>query len=162
MLRSIVYTLAITTLLLTGCKKKDGKDDKAASVGGAATVEPFKGELTEDVLTKANTAIKVYKPDGQPADFAPALATAKTALGEPTHVDGSTYSWGFVSGDKCTYYSLVDSGGKASSPGTATVDKLAGGMYEKCMKAIGKAATAEGSAAPAGSAAADGSGSATP
>jgi hypothetical protein len=160
MLRTTLYTITITTLLLTGCKKKDDKAAPAgeSAGGGAPAVEPFKGELTEAVLDKATHAIKVYKPDGQPTDFAPTLATAKTALGEPTHVDGSSYAWGFVNGDKCTYYVLEDKGGKASSPGTATVDKMAGAMYETCMKAIGKAASADGSAAAgSGSAAADGS-----
>ena len=157
----MLFTLAITTLLLTGCKKKEDKGASGAA-GGDTKVEPFKGELTEDVLSKANRAIEVYKTDGTPADFAPALATAKTALGEPTHVDGSTYAWGFASGDKCTYYSLVDEGGKAKSSGTMTVDKAAGGMYDKCMKAIGKAAAAPEPAAGSGSAAgpAAGSGSA--
>lgn len=162
MLRSILYALTITTLALTGCKKKEDKPAAAGettgSASGAPSTEPFKGELTDAVLESGAHSIKVYKPDGTPADFAPTLATAKTTLGEPTHVEGSTYAWGLVNGDKCTYYVLEDKGGKASSPGTMTVDKMAGAMFDKCMTAIGKAAAADGSAAAgSGSAAADGS-----
>ena len=140
MLRStLLLSLMLTTSLLAGCKKDQDKT-KATGGEGAAKVEPFKGELTEDVLSNANRAIVAYKNDGQPADFAPTLAAAKTALGEPTHVDGSMHAWGFAAGDKCTYYALVDEGGKAKAPGVMTVDKAAGSMYEKCMKALGKAA----------------------
>lgn len=136
-MRSSSLLIISITVALVACKKK-------APTGGKAV--PFKGELTEDVLSKANRAIEVYKSDATPADFAPALATAKTTLGEPTHVDGTMYAWGFASGDKCTYYALVDDGGKAKSPGTMTVDKAAGSMYAKCMTAIGKAPDAAGSA----------------
>lgn len=166
MLRYILFSLFITTSLLTGCKKKEKAADGAPA--GDTKTEAFKGELTEDVLSKANRAIQAYKSDGTPADFAPTLAAAKKELGEPTHVDGATYGWGFAAGDKCTYYSLIDEGGKAKAPGVMTVDKAMSGMYGKCMAAIGKAAAdappAGSDAPPAGSAdgSATGSGAATP
>jgi hypothetical protein len=160
---SLALSLAVVAALLGGCKQdKAGTDDKAATrAPKGASVEPFRGELTEEVLTKANRAIEVYKPDGQPADFASALASAKVALGEPTHVEGSTYAWGFASGDTCTYYALEGEGGKAKSSGTMTIDKVMRSMYEKCLTAIGQAPAA-GSAAGSGdgSAAAGSAGSA--
>jgi hypothetical protein len=141
--RMTMRTLRLLIAITAGCSKKDDGDksskttDTKADKKDEAKPEPFKGKLTEDVLKKANRAISVYTPDGQPADFAPTLEAAKLALGEPTHVDGTTYAWGFSEGDKCTYYVLNDKGGKADSGGVQSIDKAMTSMHGKCMAAIG-------------------------
>ena len=142
--RALVLFLSSSLTLACGSEKGDG--DKAgkptAAKADPAAAATFDGKLTEELLMKANRTIQLYNADTSPADFAPAFATAKKTLGEPTHSQDNLHAWGFVAGDKCTYYALENKDGKADSPGAATVDKLAGGMYEDCMKALGKAAPA--------------------
>ena len=141
----LVPSLALAALCATiGCDKKDDAASSKENTSGAkvapetAKAEPFTGKLTFEVLKKANRSVPMYGADAQPAAFAPALAAAKTALGEPTHVDGNDYAWGFVEGESCTYYRLSDKDGKADSGGVARVSASAGSMHEDCLKALGK------------------------
>jgi hypothetical protein len=130
-----ILVITVSASSLVACKKE--------AAPGAKKVEPFAGQITEEVLSKANRAISIYTPAGEPAEYAPTLATAKTALGEPTRVNGTASVWGVASGDQCTTYVLIDNGGKAKSPGVETVFKASSKEYAECLAAIGAQAPAK-------------------
>lgn len=124
-----ILLISVSASSIVACKKD--------AAPGVSKVEPFSGQLTEEILSKANRAISVYTPAGEPTEYAPTLAAAKIQLGEPTRINGTTSVWGFVSGDKCTTYELIDNGGKAKSPGVQTVFNAASKAYAECLISIG-------------------------
>ena len=145
-LRSLALFLSIAALATAGCDKKNDGDSKSnegtsggkAVGGGTSDLAPFSGTLDYDLLKKVNRGLKMYGADAKPLDFGPVLAEAKRALGEPTHVSGTEYAWGFVKGDKCTSFVIENKNGKVDSAGAMEVDKMAGSMHEDCLKKLGK------------------------
>lgn len=132
-------SLLVVSLFACGSKKEASSDkDKPKTETPAA--KPFTGPLTIE-LVRGAARIDVYTPDGKPAPFAGAMTAARAMLGEPTHVDGSTYHWGVVEGDKCAFYTLTDKGGAADSPGTISVPT----NDAECLVAAGKPAPTAGS-----------------
>jgi hypothetical protein len=138
-----VSVMLAALLLTSACgSKKEAPSDKSADKPTTETpaTKPFSGPLTIEVV-RGGAKIEVYTPDGKPAKFAAAMTAAKTMLGEPTHVVGTTHHWGVVEGDRCAFYTLTDKGGEADSPGTVTVPA----NDAECLVAAGKPAPAAGS-----------------
>jgi hypothetical protein len=146
MLRSntvIWVALLAGSLVISGCKKKEGATAKASGAKesakpGKEALPAFSGKLTYDLLKKVNRKLMLYNADGTAADFAPVLAKAKRMLGKPTHVAKNTYAWGFVKGDYCHYYPLTNKKGKVEGLG-AVREALFGKKEGDCMEALGKA-----------------------
>lgn len=130
-----ILVITVSASSLVACKKE--------SAPGAKKVVPFAGQITEEVLEKANMAISVYKPSGEPAEYATALATAKIALGEPMRINGTEAVWGVASANQCTTYVLIDNAGKAKSPGVVTTFGASTKHYAECLTAIGAQAPAK-------------------
>jgi hypothetical protein len=134
-LPTCIFLITVSASSIVACKEE--------AAPGARKIVPFSGKLTEEVLSKANRAISVYTPAGEPTEYAPTLAAAKIALGEPTRINGTASVWGFASGDKCTTYVLIDDGGKAKSSGVQSIYKAASKEYAECLTAIGAPAPAK-------------------
>lgn len=130
----------------------------------AAAIKPLEGPLTAAAIM--GTAALKLNPFHE---WEPAERSLRTALGEPTWVDGETLHWAVVDGDTCTYTHLKKEDRSAYFTNEAPGKKMVGtyqppqqeknGDYnwDTCVQSTGKAPAAPANGAPSPAAPAGGS-----